>query len=386
MSKTLFNIPLFILSCSVLALSGCSKSFSPRLKNTESAEITIRTYNSETEGLNELIQDFNQIYPSVKISLIQNENNETENADLYFGTNASLRKNAAEKAQDLSKTPVKTNSINSQLIKTCKNHGKTIFLPLGMDVKGVYLVNKTVLAKNGITNLKTNEDFLKATETFSAKGIVPVVFKNKAAGNYFYQIYLTEMKNNSEKGKFLDYFNSDSESAALYVEKYFTELNTLQNRNSLACEEGFKTDSPFTYVSVKDFRSAFASVNSSNSEYEYRFFSSDEKITKPAVDFYSGFALNKNAQNKKWAEEFLRFAASPASLNKYAEINCIPTSAKKNTDSRFDKFFDAKLTVRGVYTADEDLIVSADRLTESLGLYADKNCSKAQALQYFCKN
>ena len=386
MTKKLFNIRFFISFGMILTLCGCSKSFSPRFNSSEQGKITISALKTDSTGLSELIQDFNTVYPNVKIDLIPETDVSSENVDIFFGKpSALLDKKILENTENLSRTSIKTSSINKNLLKTCKINGKNVILPLGLEIKDVYLVNKTILNQNGIENVITGEDFSAAQKTFCAKGIVPVVFGKNAAGNYFYSTFLSELSSSADKKQFLNYYESHNESAALYVEKYFTALNALKNSNTLSVTDRILLDAPFTYVSPDDFRAVFAALNTNSADFEYKILSESKNTTKTSINMCAGMMLNKNAPSKKLAEEFLRFVSTSASLNKYAEINCVPTSAKKNADSRFEKFFESRLISAAVVIPEIEFKACAERFSENLSLYANETYTKAESLQKFCR-
>ncbi len=334
-------------------LSGCGKQaektgsdtagFTPRLDTEASVTLELGGFMGNFEALNEVINDFNEIYPNVSLSYEQNSvymlrdylNNNT-GVDLFMTAAKNLYDKdtsedyVADCCVDLSKEDIDLSAIDASLLSYGTVDGALVQVPLTRTVYGM-AVNKTLLKEEGIEVPETYKQFLDALSALSDKGYTPVM----ASENHVYAELAAGMAMNLiEEGK------GEAEAALPAFERLesllpYTDpaLNGEMSSDNYDASimRFFEGDIPFWVCGTESFsgtkKRESKSETYSASSFEYEFMEvplGDDGVYSYAEPWY-GFSVNKESDNLEYALEFIRFLAQPEELDELASIKGMPT-------------------------------------------------------------
>ncbi len=361
-------------------------AFEPSLDTEKSVELGIAGYMGNFEALDQVVNDFNELYPNVTITYEQNSPdgvveylNNSDYCDIFMTNELNVRVADQENSyaydwcEDLSQESlgINTETIDPELIKACTVDGKLVRLPLAKLMCGI-VVNEDILKDNGIEIPQTYDEFVEACETLKGKGYVPIqAAKNHAYSDLMLPMGMAILGNDKDlNDKAMNGDTSYAEGLRPAFEKlkdlidngYFDySLNeTYPDDNyDQAILKFFEGDVPFWVCTTECFsgmkkRESKSEAFTAN-PFSYKFI--DAPVGDNGAYVYSepwyGFSLNKNSQNKDYAVEFLKFLATTDELNKLANVKGMPSVAIKSEDERFeDALNPKKLEARYVYNGE----------------------------------
>ncbi len=187
------------------------------------------------EALDQVVNNFNNIYPNVTITYTENtsrmlkeymQNN--EQVDIMMTTNDNLRYPKLtdmyiyDYCYDLSSENIDLSAIKDKMIENCEVDNHVVRIPIAENISGM-VVNKSLLAKEGL-NVPTNyKEFIDVLEKLKNKGYTPIQGAYSHAYNdLVINMAMTMIGNDSE---LLEKFNNLDPTAAQELKPVFEKLD-----------------------------------------------------------------------------------------------------------------------------------------------------------------
>lgn len=373
-------------------LAGCAGSasqqqpqaqgFAPSLDTNASLTLEIAGFLGNFEALDQVVNNFNEIYPNVIITYEQNgaeklaaylENN--RHVDIFMTADVNLRypdqpeRYVADQCEDLAAAGVDTSAVRPEMMASCVYDGKTLRLPLGGAVSGM-AVNKTLLEKEGLSVPTNYPDFLNTLAALKEKGYTPIqgggtrVYTGLVVNEILAQLgsdeaLLQAVKNGEESAQDVLAAAFAQESEILQAGYTDTALNAEYPEDNYdgAIMNFFEGDVPFWFCSSENFggtkkRETKSEAFTANPfEYEFSYIPMGENGVYAYSESWNGFSVNKNSDSKDYAIEFMRFLAQDDQMQIMAQIKGMPTVTATNSDERYESVCSAP-QVQLAYTND----------------------------------
>ena len=318
-----------ILGCTACSSGQPSSSeFTPKLDTDKSVTLEIAGFFGNFEALDQIENDFNEIYPNVSFSYEQIGNSNiseylTNNhgTDIFMTTDENVRfpgleeKYTADNCEDLTGL-IDSGIVLDDMLTTCTIDGKLLRIPMAQNINGI-VVNVSLLEKEGLSVPQNYSEFKAALAALKEKGYTPIQGPTDVVYSELVSAMAYNIIGNDEELQAALYAGDSSASEKLlpvFSDVPFWVCNTekvsgMKKRESKS--EKF-TAEPFEY----EFMFAPTDV------YEYR-------------EPWYGFSVNKSSDVIDYAKEFIRFLATEPELNKIAEIKGVPTVTKNGADERY---------------------------------------------------
>ena len=190
------------LLVSSFALTGCTvekesgdnttvKPFTPTLDTEASLDIEVASFFGNFEALDQVINHFNDFYPNVRITYNQYGSTSgdflKENPAIDIMMTSNERGYSEEYCVDLTAENVDTSAFQESVLAGNLKEGRLYSLPMGLKLNGL-VVNKTLLAKEGLSVPQTWQEFLSACETLKQKGFTPIQGPDSALSVMIYDM------------------------------------------------------------------------------------------------------------------------------------------------------------------------------------------------------
>lgn len=350
-----------------LLLTGCGAepepetpqdtAFVPALDTTKEVTLNVSSFFGNFEALTEVMNDFNEFYPNV--TLVHQCIANTENADfLKNNSNIDIFMTSNEKGYstdiclDLIAAGVDVADIDEQIVTGNKWNGTLYTLPIAIYQTGL-VVNKTLLAKEGLQVPETWGEFLTVLETLKEKGYTPLQGPNAAVATLTYSMVMSMLANDSA---LLQAVKSGDEAGSAPLKKALERITALMENGYTDTEvnkgypannyEGailkfFEGDVPFwacdteKVSGMKKRETKSEAFKASPFEYEFMYAPLGDNGAYKYIEPWYGFAVNKDSAVKDYAVEFMRFLARRDELNTLASVKGVPSIAKVTEDTRY---------------------------------------------------
>ncbi len=345
--------------------------FSPRLDTELTATVEIAGFMGNFEALDQAINAFNEIYPNVTFLydhntayLLPDYLESNAGVDIFMTDDMNLKQPdytdyyVADRCLDLSAEGISASAVLPDALSDCTVDGALLRLPLAMNPCGV-VVNKTLLAKEGLTVPQDYDDFLYTLETLKARGYTPI----QGSEQHVYGELAVSMAMNLLAGDpdTLDAMRSgaDTEGAAVLpaleklaeiVESGYTdyELNCTYPADNYdgSIMAFFEGDMPF-YVCLSECVSGMKKRESKPEtfsaapfEYEFMYVPFGEDGVYAYSEPWYGFSVNKDSEEKDISVEFLRFLATREQLDAMAATKGMPSVTSGGGDARYAAIYE----------------------------------------------
>lgn len=363
------------LLVSSFALTGCTvekesgdnttvKPFTPGLDTEASLDIEVASFFGNFEALDQVINHFNDFYPNVRITYNQYGSTSgdflKENPAIDIMMTSNERGYNEESCVDLTAENVDTSAFQENVLGGNLKEGRLYSLPMGLKLNGL-VVNKTLLAKEGLSVPQTWQEFLSVCETLKQKGFTPIQGLDSALSVMIYDMNMCLAKNDPALLNAIT--QNDAEGAAKLQTVYQRLIDLRDNgyySSSVNAEypannydgailKFFEGNVPFWFcdtekVSGMKKREVKSEAFIANSfEYEFIYSPMGDNGAYAYTEPWYGFAVNKNSDVKDYAVEFLRFLARESELNTLAGVKGIPSAAKNSSDDKYINLNDAKI-------------------------------------------
>lgn len=369
---------LALLLAALMLLSACSTpkkaadktaAFVPKLDTQKNVELGCAVFFGNFEAFDQVINDFNKFYPNVKISYSQiftyTPDFMEANPNIDIMMTSTEKGYPQEQCVDLTAAGVDVSAVGPGLLASTTVDGKLLSIPMGLRIEGM-VVNKTLLAKEGLTVPETWPDFLKALETLKQKGYTPIQGPNTAVASLCYAMGMSMVASDEKLHQAV--VSGDAEGAAA-LKVVFDRLLELQDKGYISQEVNetypknnydeailkfFEGDVPFWVCDtekvsgMKKRESKSEAFSAEPFEYTFIYAPLGDTGVYEFVEPWYGFAVNKGSSNSDYAVEFLRFLARGEELDTLASIKGVPSVTNGLTDARYAGLNDVKKVEKSV--------------------------------------
>lgn len=346
----------------MLGTAGCAQKdngeFKAKLDTEENVSLSVCGFFGNFEALDQVINDFNQIYPDVEFSYEQvGGDNYGEylaanpKVDILMTSEESLDKSEnglEDLCADLSKEDISLDDIEEDMLTRGTRDGKLLSIPMGQNMYGL-VVNKSLLEKEGLSVPDNYEEFIKTLTVLKDKGYTPIqgpvdkIYAELTYNMAFDMILDDEdLYNDLTEGK---------ESAAEKLAPVYDRLKELMDFTDHTVNETypkdnydeailkfFEGDVPFWVCNtekvsgMKKRESKSEAFQAEPFDYTYIFAPLGDDGVYAYREAWVGFAANKNSDNYDYVIEFLRFLATKDEINQMGEIKGVPSVAVDKND------------------------------------------------------
>lgn len=364
--KARFLKPIVALASAgalALALGGCSANsdgeFKAQLDTSAKVELDAIGYFGNFEALDQVIADFNKIYPNVSFNYQQvggdSEKSYLENnpdIDLLMTSEQTLKdeKNGiASWCADLDSADVDTSAIRDDMLASSNIDGKQLSIPMGTNVYGI-VVNKSLLEDEDLSVPTTKQELLDTLEALKEKGYkAPIqgptskIFAELTAAEAFSTIGKSDELKEALK-------NGDATTASKELAGTFDLVDQIKDNGLTDAKTNagypednydgailsfFEGDVPFWVCNTE--KVSGMKKRESKSEafqadpFDYAFINvpAGEQNEFVYQEPWFGFAVNDKADDADYATEFLRFMATSKEINTMSSVKGIPSVAKE---------------------------------------------------------
>lgn len=371
----------YLALCGVMVLTtaGCGNStetdntekeaeagFSPSLDTETPVELEIAGFMANFEALDQVVNDFNEIYPNVTVNYEANasdglasymENNDY--VDIFMTADKNVRdpedtdRYVGNHCQDLSE--LDTSQVNPEMLKFCTVDGSVVRIPVATTMCGI-VVNETLLEQAGVEVPQNYPEFLEACRVLKEKGYTPIQSsKIHACSDLVLPMALNILGNDE---KLLKEVQDGDDAFVESLRPVYERLEELMKNGYLdnavnseypddnydgAIMKFFEGEVPFwvaTTESVSGMKKRESkSETFSANPFSYEFLSAplgDEGSYVYEEPWY-GFSVNKDSDELDYAMEFMKFLVQKDELNQLASIKGMPSASIDSDDDRFTK-------------------------------------------------
>ena len=334
--------------------NSANTEFVPQLDTEASVSIEAAVFFGNFEALDQVINHFNEYYPNVTITYEQIGDSNPEflsaNPSVDIFMTSPAKGYAEDYCVDLAEAGVDTSAVADGMLAAETVDGKLLALPMGLTLKGI-VVNKTLLANEGLEVPETWSDFLDVLAALKEKGYTPLQGPSNVLGLLCYNMGMDLLS--SDPALYAAVCSGDAEGAAalkevyervLALQEYISpEVNAEYPDDNYdgAILKFFEGDVPFWVcdtekVSGMKKRETKSEAFSANPfEYEFKYVPMGDNGVYEYIEPWYGFAVNTNSDAKDYAVEFLRFMARQDELNTLASVKGVPSVARETTDERY---------------------------------------------------
>ena len=343
-----------------------SSQFVPRYDTETTASLEIAGFMGNYEALDQVMDAFNEIYPNVQFNYDHNSihmlNDYVKNnagVDIFMVadqnvTRADLEEDyVADFCLDLSQEDLDLSAIQPAALNACKVDGRQLRIPVAMNPCGI-VVNKTLLKNEGLEMPANYAEFLTVLAALKDKGYTPI----QGSEQHVYTELVVNMAMDTlmADDTLLPALQAGDAKAVQAMTPVFERLGAVIDGGytDYALNSTFGTDNydstimaffegdmPFYVCNAECFsgmkKRESKSENYSADPFEYEFLYAplgDNGVYAYTEPWY-GFAVNKNADEKDMAVEFLRFMTCTDQIEKMASIKGMPAVNVNAVDERY---------------------------------------------------
>ena len=349
-----------------------SEGFEPKLDTKTEETIDIAGFMGNFESLDQVINEFNEIYPNVTFSYDHNapymlaeylENN--QNIDIFMTddqnlTQPDLKDNyVADHCLDLSGTSIDLSGLRTEAVKASTIDGQVLTMPIMQNTFGL-VVNKTLLKEEGLEVPETYPQFLETLAKLKKSGYIPLQGSEK---HLYAELVMNmamnllgndpELLENCKQGDgqavraLVPVFERLQEIVDQGYTDYKTNCTYPEDNYDGSIMTFFEGKVPF-YVCNAECVSGMKKRESKSEaftehpfEYEFLYAPIGEEGAYAYTQPWYGFAISKDSDSKEMSEEFLRFMAQSDKLQEMAQTKGLPTVAADRTTELYQGLQDA---------------------------------------------
>lgn len=355
----------------ILGCTACSSGqkdsgeFTPQLDAEKSVTLEIAGFFGNFEALDQVENDFNELYPNVSFAYEQIGNSNIDEylasnpgTDIFMTTDENVRfpsiedKYAADYCADLTGL-VDSGIILDDMLTICSVDGQLLRIPMSQNLNGI-VVNVSLLEKEGLSVPQNYGEFKTVLAALKGKGYTPIqgpvdVVYSELVSPMMYNIIGHDeelQKALSEGGeyaseKLLPVFSEIYDIVSGGWSDYAVNETYPADNYDQAILRFFEGDVPFWVCNTKKFsgmrkrESKSEKFSAEPFEYQFMFAPTGENGVYEYREPWYGFSVNKDSDAIDYAKEFLRFLATEPELNKIAEIKGVPSFTKNSSDERY---------------------------------------------------
>lgn len=335
--------------------------FVPQLDTDTAVDLDAAVFFGNFEAFDQVINHFNEYYPHVTITYEQVSNSDpqflADNPSIDIFMTSTEKGYPTDTCVDLTEAGVDVSAVADGMLNAGTVDGRLLTIPMGLTLKGI-VVNKTLLANEGLEVPETWDDFLSVLAALQEKGYTPIQGPSSVIGTLIYNMGMDLLS--SDPALYESVCGGDAEGAAALKDVYERAL-ALRDYISLEVNaeypednydgsilKFFEGDVPFWVCDtekvsgMKKRESKSEAFSAAPFEYEFMYAPVGDNGFYEYVEPWYGFAANKNSDVKDYAVEFLRFMARQDELNTLASVKGVPSAARETTDERYAALNDAE--------------------------------------------
>lgn len=384
-NKTKKILAITILAVAAVSLTACGgkkTGFQARLDTEKATTLEIAGFMGNFEALDQVVSNFNQIYPNVTITYEQNNRymlpeyvKNNQGNDIFMTAEVNLHdveneeNYVAEDCLDLSQEEINFADVSPEMLSYCMTGNQILRVPILKNPCGM-AVNKTLLKKEGLEVPQNYQEFLDVLAALKEKGYTPI----QASANHVYTETALNMVMNlivSEEG-LTDDLKAGKESVGEKIRPAFDRLGEIIENgytdyelDAAYTEDNYdqsimtflEGEMPFwictseSFSGVKKRESKSETFSENPFEYEFMYVPLGDDGVYAYTEPWDGFSVNKNSDNKEYAVEFIRFLMTEEQLNAMAEVKGMPSVAVDPVDERYPQIHDIK-NLQGTFEND----------------------------------
>ena len=349
------------------ASTAVQQGFAPQLDTEKAVNLEVSGFFGNFEALDQVVNNFNAYYPNVTVSYEQNSGSKMVEylknnpyVDIIMTDDNNFRYSdwedyyVLDQVADLNAENIDFSAVQEDVLAECTFDGKLARLPIGLNLSGI-VVNKTLLANEGLAVPTNWNEFLEVCAALKAKGYTPIQGAKTAV--YSDLIYGMGMAEIGTDAALLDALNSGDDAAVDALETVYARLQTVLDEGYTDPElnaeypddnyDGailrfFEGDVPFwvcnteKYSGMKKRESKSESYSANPFEYQFLYAPLGDDGAYAFVDPWFAFSVNKNSDDYDYAIEFIRFLAQEEQMDTIASVKGVPSAAKNSTDARYE--------------------------------------------------
>lgn len=350
-----------------------AEGFEPKLDTEKEVTLEISGFMGNFEALDQVVNNFNEIYPNVTITYEQNtvymledyvQNN--QGIDIIMTTDGNIQDASVVEnyvgndCLDLSKEGIDFSDISPEMISYCTVDGQLLRVPITKNPCGI-VVKKTLLEKEDLSVPENYQEFIDMLSALKEKGYNPI----EGAANHVYAEIAMNMAMNlmHSDDTLVDELRNGDEAAAEKMLPVFEKLETMIKEGYTDYETNaeypsdnydasilsfFEGDMPFWVCNAESFsgmkkRESKSETYSANPfEYEFMYVPWGEKGVYAYEEPWYGFSVIKDSDVKDYAVEFIRFLMTEEESDVMASIKGMPSVAVNAEDERYPGIHDIK--------------------------------------------
>lgn len=343
-----------------------SGEFVPALDTNTSAALEISSFMGNYEALDQVMNDFNEIYPNVVFTYDHNGVNKlsdyihnNQNIDIFMTADQNVTRPdltddyVGDHCLDLSQENLNLSTIREDALAACTTDGKLLRIPVAMNPCGI-VVNKTLLKNEGLEMPTNYEEFVTVLAALKEKGYTPI----QGSERHVYSELVVDMAMDTlyADETLLPALQAGDDKAVEAMLPVFEKLGTVIENGytdyDLNCTFGadnydstimafYEGDMPFyvctaeCFSGMKKRESKSESYSANPFEYEFCYAPLGDNGVYAYTEPWYGFSVNKDSEEKDLALEFLRFMTCTDQIEKLASIKGMPAVNKEAMDERY---------------------------------------------------
>lgn len=408
------------LSALLLLTSGCSGSreekkegFQPSLDTKAKVQLDVVGFFGNFEALDQVTNDFNQIYPNVTFSYQQVGGDKEEayldanpGTDIFMTSNVLVHGTSmtfVQRCIDLKEKEVDLSAIDEQMLADTCVDGKQLAIPMGQNMYGV-VANVSLLEKEGLELPQNREEFLNVLSTLKEKGYTPVqgptskVYAELTAGLIFSGLCEGQPLQKALKAQDQTAAAEAVRPAMEFVDELISNGYTDPEINASYPDDNydeailrfFEGDVPFWVCNtekvsgMKKRESKSETFQKEPFTYTFLYPPIGDEGAYGYQEPWFGFAANVDGDEADYAVEFLRFLATKDEINTMADIKGIPSVAKENTSPAvYEHVLDAEAVRNSQVNQGEVTPAMVESWYSCITNYAAGGSSEEDAIQEY---
>lgn len=360
-----------------------SSEFVPSLDTNTSASLEISGFMGNYEALDQVINDFNEIYPNVVFTydhtggnMLNDYLNNNQNVDIFMTTDQSINRPDIETdyvgdhCLDFLQEDINLSAIREDALTACTTaDGKLLRIPVAMNPCGI-VVNKTLLKNEGLEMPTNYEEFMTVLAALKEKGYTPI----QGSERHVYTELMVDMLMDTlyADETLLPALQAGEDKAVEAVLPVFEKLGSIMENgytdydlNSTFGTDNYDStimafyegDMPFyvctaeCFSGMKKRESKSESYSANPFEYEFCYAPLGENGVYAYTEPWYGFSVNKDSDEKELALEFMRFMTCSDQIEQLASIKGMPAVNKDAVDERYPAIKNIT-NVEASYTSD----------------------------------